>query len=620
MGWWLESHHPAMAMDVLAPTLRGAGMKSLMLFYQEVLTEVGTRCGVSTTHDYKTIMSRIEEEGFSFLTITLTNFGKDLEKGLDQGYVDHNLFKAFAFQRGLPRLFGGFLDLIFDRNSGVLLNTPDEDSIQAIRQLTLMFGKVKMQCTPERDYAALKRYVECEQEVKDADKFFPLYEEDFKRVSSLLFSGLFTRLDHMAYYGELIPKHGSGATADGLHGNAKFYQSDWPVRLEEYFPAGEYLFPNWRYYDASFINYLEPGSEVPVKVTLVPKTLKTPRVIAEEPTAVQYVQQGLLEAIVDEVSKDFVLESLIGNKYQEPNQVLALKGSSDGSLATLDLSEASDRVSNQHVLALLSRWPHVSGAVQACRSRKADVPGFGLLRLAKFASMGSALCFPFESMVFVTVVLMGIEKELNTRLSRSDIKSLIGKVRVYGDDIIVPTEYAQSVADYLEAFGFKVNRSKSFWTGKFRESCGKEYYNGYDVSIVRVRSMFPGKLTDSQELISTVSLRNQLYKAGLWRSVKYLDRVIEDKIPFPAVGPDSPALGKFSYLGYESQRTDRYLQLPMVKAAVSEATFPANGVDDRFALMKVFLKRGDEPLAKRHLIESGRPNRVRIKIRWVRSY
>ncbi|DAD52135.1 RNA-directed RNA polymerase [ssRNA phage Gephyllon.1_8] len=595
-------------------------MKSLMLFYKEVLTEVGTRCGVSTSQDYKTILARIEEEGFSFLTITLTNFGKDLEKGLDQGYVDHTLFKAFAFQKGLPRLFGGFLDLIFDRKSGVLLDLPSEDSIQAIRQLSLMFGKVRMQCTPERDYAALRRYVECEQEVKDADKTFPLYEEDFKRVSSLLYSGLFTNLDLMAYKGEFLPKHGSGATADRLHGNAKYYQADWPVRLEEYFPAGEMLFPNWRYYDASFINYLEPGSEVPVKVTLVPKTLKTPRVIAEEPTAMQYAQQGVLEAITDEISRDYVLNSLIGNKYQEPNQLLALKGSSDGSLATLDLSEASDRVSNQHVLAILDRHPHFREAVQACRSRKADVPGFGLLRLAKFASMGSALCFPFESIVFLTVVLLGIEKKLNTRLSRNDIKSFVGKVRVYGDDIIVPVEYAQSVADYLEAFGFKVNRSKSFWTGKFRESCGKEYYNGYDVSIVRVRSMFPLSRDDSSELISIVSLRNQLYKAGLWQSVRYLDGLIGDKIPFPAVGPDSPALGKFSFLGYETQRVDPHLQIPLVRAAVTESTFPRNEVDDRFALMKVFLKRGDEPLAKRHLIESGRPNRVRTKIRWVRSY
>lgn len=595
-------------------------MKSLMLFYQEVLADAGTMCDISTTTDYKTVCSRVETEGLSFLTITLTDFGKDLEKGLDRGYVDHDLFKAFAFTSGLPRLFGGFLDLVFDRSSGVLLTDPSIMAIRALRQLTLMWGKMELQCTPERERAAFMDYVSCEQDVRAADRSFHLFEDDFKRISSMLFADAFSKVDKIVYDGGLVPKHGSGSTADGLRGNAKYYQSEWTDRLEEYFPAGEYLFPSWRHFDASSLTYLEPGAERPVKVITVPKTLKKPRIIAMEPTCMQYTQQALFEVITEEIESSYLLKSLIGYHDQTPNQRLARKGSFLGELATLDLSAASDRVSNQHVRALLANFPSFAGAVDSCRSRKADVPGFGVKRLAKFASMGSALCFPFEAMVFITAVFLGIERELKRHLTRGDIKSFLGKVRVFGDDIIVPVHFVPSVVMTLELLGFKVNRSKSFWTGKFRESCGKDYYAGEDVTLVRVKHGLPSQLTDVQELVSTTSLRNHLYLRGYWGSVRYLDRLIGDIIPFPAVGPDSPALGKISFLGYESQRVDPHLQLPMVKAAVVKEFIPVNSVDGYNALMKVFLKRGDEPLDKMHLRHSGRPNRARIKVGWTRAY
>jgi len=140
-------------------------MKSLMCLLREVLLDRGTWCGVSTALDLKKIQSRVEAEGVSFLTITLPTFGKDLERALDQGYVDSQLWKGFQKSRSsgcLPLFLGGFTSLIFDRASGRLFDVPSIDAIQAIRQITLMFAKINLDCSESRTKAAIAGFVKCE--------------------------------------------------------------------------------------------------------------------------------------------------------------------------------------------------------------------------------------------------------------------------------------------------------------------------------------------------------------------------------------------------------------------------------------------------------------------------
>jgi len=601
-------------------------LKSLLLLFQDILFEIEDRCHTrSALRDLKTVTKRVENEGLSFLTITLPTFAKDLEKGLEQGFVDRNLFSGFTFQAGTPQLFGGFLDLIFDRCDGRLLDNPNVDAIRGLRQLTLMFSKIKLRCAPERELNAIRKYIQCEEEVRASDRSFEAHKADFERIGAMLFSQVFTEIDREVYYGNIRPKHGSGSTADRLRGNSKYLQVEWTSRLEKTFPMSENVFHSYSAYLAKYdqLSILEPGEERPVKVVLVPKTLKTPRVIAMEPTCMQYMQQALLETIVEKLERDDILSNLISWKSQIPNQDLALLGSQFGDLATLDMSEASDRVSNQHVRSLLHRFPSFLEGVDATRSRKADVPGFGVLRLAKFASMGSALCFPFEAMVFLTVIFLGIERKLNLPLTRKTIKGLVGKVRVYGDDIIVPTDFVDSVIATLEDFGLKVNSNKSFWKGKFRESCGKDYYNGDDVSVVRLRSLFPTSRKDTSEIVSTVEFRNHLYKAGYWTAVRRLDQWIEELIPFPAVLTESQGLGRFSFLGHSEERWHPTLHHPLVKAGVIKVKLPKSDISDEgnAALTKFFLKRGDLPFADReHLVYSGRPVTIDINYRWVRPF
>jgi hypothetical protein len=619
-------------------------MKSLLLLWQNVAEDLATRCCTCTTLDLRTVRRRSEMEGISFLTITLPTFGKDLERGLELGVVDPRLFQGFKWKRGLPVFLGGFLERIFDRSTGVLLDDPCVESIQAVRQLTLMFGKILLPASDSRYRKAMRGYVECEEEVKAADlaRGESLYK-DFHRVSRLLFGSLLSKVDSDVYYGRLVPRHGPGATADKLVGNQKYRQVTWPARLEKAgFYSSDYLLPNARHYELlDDVRLLDPGAEIPVKVIAVPKTLKTPRIIGVEPTAMQYAQQAVLASFLEHLKDSFLPDKFLGIDDQTPNQEMAQLGSSNGSLATLDLSEASDRVSYQLVRTLLSDHPHLLDAVDASRSKTADVPGEGLQTLAKFASMGSAMCFPVEAMVFLTVVFLGIERSLNTQLDRRTLKGFVGSVRVYGDDIICPAEHVHSVTDALARYGAKVNVSKSFWDGKFRESCGREYYNGEDVSIVRCRQMFPKSRQDVAEVVSLVSLRNQLYFAGYWGTCgKLLDERIRAVLKhFPVVLPTSPVLGRHSFLGYEAQRIGDKLHDPQVRGYVVRAPLPNNPVQEEYALLKCLLRsaRDEDPdleynqavglvlgpwtgglpaVDADHLERSGRPQRLGIRLRW----
>ena len=561
----------------------------------------------------------------------------------------------------LPEFLGGFLEVVFHVESGRLIHVPDDsdkefsfsgdsvtlndfdrqvECVAAIRQLTLMFGKVEQQCSEARNKAAIEKYVETDRQIEeDCDRitsrpdFFNRDILPLKKVFLTVFGDVLTRLDELIYNHELRPAHGPGATADRLVGNQKFRQSEWTERMEDLFPYGEYALPNWRHaYALEDVNWRSPSDERPVKVVFVPKTASTPRVIAIEPTCMQYMQQAVSRELVSLLEADPRANCFVGFREQWPNQAMAQIGSEDGSLATLDLSEASDRVPNWLVEELLENWPHVNEAFQVVRSQRADVPTVGVIPLQKYASMGSALTFPVEAMVFSTIVLAGLVGRNSSAPNWKSIKEFRKKVRVYGDDIIVPTDYAVTAMRSLEFFGFKVNSAKSFWTGGFRESCGKEYWRGQDVSIVKFRQVLPRSLRDVTEIMSTVDTRNQLFQAGHVGLVRMLDGVLEKVLKgfYPYVTETSPVLGRLSPSGhYEIQGIDENLHAPFVRGFVSSARSPLNELDGWQALLKCLLLAGDDKSTDdenyrfvpsdpsnmhEHLTRSGRPRAASIKL------
>jgi len=649
-------------------------MKSLNMLWSCTAEELAVRCRTSAARDIKTVTSRTKHEGLSFLAITLADYGKVIQKWLNRGLVDPSEASSFkkgkGSHTGLPAFLSGFLGRVFDPASGALLDQPDIECIYAVRQLTLMFSKIALPevtrngqlvsspvkrsstganrsivVSPNRERAALSEYVQIEHDVRASDaRIGPEEIQDFTRMSEMLFSELFSHLDLDIQHEQLVPQHGPGVVADRLSSNEKWDLRSWPARLQSVMPAGEYLFPNWRWFarEGSDLNIVEPGQEQPVRVVVVPKTLKTPRVIAIEPTAMMFAQKAIFGKILDLIQEDDFLHQVVGFKDQEPNRLLAQKGSYDGSLATLDLSEASDRVSNQLVRAMTLNYPHLYEAVQGSRSRKADVPGHGVIRLSKFASMGSALCFPFEAFVFLTLIFLGIERELDAPLSRKEIVRLFSEqVRVFGDDLIVPRKHVLSVINELELFGAKVNIGKSFWTGRFRESCGREYYDGTDVSITKVRQVLPTSRQDANGVISAVKFRNRAYWAGLWQTAKWMDDYLGKLLKaYPTVAPTSPLLGRESALGYEFLRLDPFNHSPLIKGYKVVAKPPPDHLEGSGALLKClskdppididlanagFMKIREIPLDAEsvddeHLERSGRPKRVSIKLGWSSPY
>lgn len=337
----------------------------------------------------------------------------------------------------------------------------------------------------------------------------------------------------------------------------------------------------------------------------------------------QYIQQAIAKPLVEYLETD-TLENrenisrwFVGFSEQWPNQVMAQIGSEDGSLATIDLSEASDRIPNWLVEELLADYPHLNEGVQACRSRRVRLLDGSVKEVSKFASMGSALTFPIEAMVFSAIAIETVLRVSRLPISYGYIRRLRDQVRVYGDDIVVPTHMAESVSHSLEAFGFKVNENKSFWTGEFRESCGKEYWKGHDVSIVKVRKQIPRSLRDVDEIVSTVSLRNHLYKGGWKLLVEALDELLSGILThFPAVLETSPILGRWqSEIHYQVDHFDKDYQAPFVKGYLVVPEIPVNELDGVPALMKCFAESIGMPDVDRdHLTRSGRPRAVSIKL------
>lgn len=380
-------------------------MKSLVTLHLAVLHDAGLLCGVNTLMDEKTLEHRWSTEGDSFLTITLPTIAKSLERALSDGRWTRSHNSCFKSHGSLPAFLRGFFTRIFSV-SGELLDAPDANCIWAIRQVSNLVGKVERPCTLERERNAFLSYIQTDRELGDhfREGIPSELDDTYSRMCLRLFGNMFNELDRQIANFELVPRFGPGSTADRLNMPERWNFHYWPDRLEG-------VFPRWRYgtYNGAWKEPTVPlGSEIPARVVSVPKTQKTPRIIAMEPATVQFAQQALKTSFYDLVEESW-LRGVLGFTDQERNQKLALKASVDGSLATLDLSEASDRVHLSMVQRTFSRWPHLMDYMLAARSETADVKG-DEITLHKYASMGSALTFPFEAIVFTIIAAMGMER------------------------------------------------------------------------------------------------------------------------------------------------------------------------------------------------------------------
>jgi hypothetical protein len=603
-------------------------VKSLVVLLEHLLLDCGRRCAAPTRRDVVTLRARVDHEGDSFLTITLPAFCQGFERCLGLGKLDPVLFASFKKRKdGTPAFLQGFLFQVFDLENN-LLDRPSVEAIRAIRQICLFAKKILRPCTPKREAKAAVSFVRCDDEV--ATELQGQLGRYFSLVSSIIVDELGLTRELLL---ESVPKHGPGATQERIRGNAKWRFLTWPLRFEEvgytYFTYGRV---KARPYDIDWPTFVDPGDEEPVRVVFVPKTLKTPRVIAVEPVAMQYAQQGLASVLVKQLERCFYTAGHLNFKDQAVNQVHALRGSCSGLEATLDMSEASDRVSLAHADECFAAAPDFREWLLAFRSTRARLPNGDVIALKKFASMGSALCFPVEALIFFISIIASRCLRAGWFPDARNVYSLGRDVFVYGDDIIVPAGEAASICDDLETLGFMVNRRKSFWTGKFRESCGVDAYDGEKVTPVYLRRDVPADRDDASGILSSVATANQLEKAGYTSTAAALGRAVEKLVGrLPQVDPEGPAIGWHGYSeAVPRERWNRHLQRREILAWVpvsSEVDDPLDGLP-AFAKCLRKIKGGFcpsglesfqaiEAVSEEHLEVSSKPYGLALKRRWV---
>lgn len=202
-------------------------------------------------------------------------------------------------------------------------------------------------------------------------------------------------------------------------------------------------------------------------LSFVPKNAKTFRAIVVEP-----VLNGLCQLGIESILTKRLAAFGVDLRDQTHNQELARVGSLTSDLATLDLSSASDTISRELVASLLPLdWYSFLSIFRTGTVSYKGKP----FEMEKFSSMGNGFTFPLESLIFWAL----------TKACCAGDET----VSIYGDDIICPSHRVPLVTRVLTACGFSINTEKSYWVGYFRESCGADFFRGFDIRPAYVKTL-----------------------------------------------------------------------------------------------------------------------------------
>lgn len=544
--------------------------ESIMLnLIRGLLHDLGRQHSVSekeTDRDADVISSRTQAEGLGFLTKTLPKFGKALDKALLTG--EFTPMSEFGHDKGTayPRLFRRLTELVFVKE-GMLREEPDVAAIQSLRQVSYLFYKYQLPYHDLTVRLSIEEFVEVDQSIKplssDVDTIATIYhaQEVLNEVFKESFAG-----GSIINLKDLAPKNGPGAVA---HGEKPWHRYE-PRRcynsLENLVPYGSMFYYNDRHlfdhWDSYFGMEHPTGSGTAVLLA-VPKDSRGPRLISKEPQEYMVYQQALRVPLVDHIETHPLTAGQVNFADQGINGALALRASKDASLATIDLSAASDRLSCELVEALFEDLPALQHYLLSSRTDSTRTPDDHIIFTRKYAPMGSALTFPIQSIVFYSLLVGDLVR------GGMPLREAAKSVWVYGDDIIVPNKYAPEAMAVLERVGLKVNTEKSCYSGHFRESCGVDAYLGVDITPVKIKRLWQvpsrsetrGKLgrykgrnakrretsrgmPEITTLQAWVSYSDLLFQKGYWEASDVVRRQIEEAVGhLPAVTSTSPLLG-----------------------------------------------------------------------------
>jgi hypothetical protein len=497
---------------------------------------------VDMERDLSRIISNVSTRGLSVILKDLPEIAKVLETSLNSGRLERSCLPFMGGHKHyspIPRLFKGLWLRLFDVD-GCLKQDIDPVFIFFLEQLCCLGKKFEVDPPESALYETTKEFLDVDEALPPSSIDWSYGSYAFRAGSDVsvvqryndakdqhdLFGSvnsadaqLLDTIQRVADVvstdmGEFIPpvgsRHGRGAVYEGLRGLEKFSRDlAWPSRLAQTFPQEGFFFP------VGTIGNIDTGT-IPSKLLAVPKTIKGPRLIAKEPTAHMYAQLSVMDWIysvlphkVAGVSIDFLDQTKSGD--------LALHGSVTGSLGTIDLKSASDRISLWLVERLFRRNASLLRAMADCRTELIDLsidkklPS--LHRLRKFTTQGSALTFPIQSIVFF-IITMGVMMNGSKVINRRTIRKMAKKVRIFGDDIIAPADRVEEIIAALEMLYLKVNTTKTHYRGNFRESCGVRAYKGVDVTPSYVPALIT-RQSKPADFIRAIEISNNFSKKWL---------------------------------------------------------------------------------------------------------
>jgi len=550
------------------------------LIIAALLRDVRTLHGDVFTHKaekltYRKICRRLSLEGIGFLTKTLPRLGKALDRALSSNIPLTVPYECKLSGTQLPKLFGELFSSIFDAD-GKVLPLPCVASIKTLRQLLYLFYKLKLPWSSDQEQDVLDKFERTEEEVRlmntKLGDVSSLISHSLDRVCSplgvrqtkiirrarTLLSRVLASLDLV----NIVPKHGPGAVSTKEQLWGKYFWSDIPDRISAMYPIDEYFFVSQTHVVDRIQELTSLGdADHPARVILVPKDSRGPRLISAEPLVNQWIQQGIKDVLVPHIERHPLTRCRINFEDQGPNRRGALIGSIDGKYATLDLNEASDRISLGLVRLLFPQ--NVVNVLEAVRSLSTQLPNGRILNLDKHAPMGSALCFPILALSVWAILNAAAGSDTDTR----------ERILVYGDDVIVPRAFAPDAIEQLSWFGLKLNLDKSCTEGFFRESCGMDAYLGVDVTPVRFRTG-PSLSTSPDHYCSWISYANSFYDKRWYCTYDCIVSLLKPYGPIPTrdMGLTScPSLADTT-VGRYSGRTRVNPHLQKVEYYVREVT------------------------------------------------
>lgn len=444
--------------------------------------------------DLRHLRKRIQHEGLEFLTVTLPRLGKAMESGLSTGsFVLPTGFKG-AQGTCLPIFMASAFGLLFEKN-GKRINHDhpfigtecEPDSIvsaaaacQAIRQITLMCYKMKLPYSSSTTAAVKQRFKDVEQRLGQLNERQWVDDVHF-RIARNLVHRLLAGLDPF----DVRPRHGNGASACRRAPHTRYTPLRYIPYLDKWYPYTEYMYSGLNSLSDSLLSLHEmPVERKPkARVCYVPKDSRGPRLISCEPCELLYIQLGQMAKLYAQIRDKYPnVRAMLDCTDQTRNQQWAREASVYEGLATLDMKDASDSVSLKLVKYLFPKDWYI--ALRATRSTATVFPCGETIYLNKFASMGSGNCFPVEAIVFWALALSVVAGSDAQQWAFGRQRTI--PVSIFGDDIVVPSSRVDKLDEVFTLAGLTRNRDKSYIDGPYRESCGTEWYRGYDVSIVRM--------------------------------------------------------------------------------------------------------------------------------------